>query len=317
MERGVLMGKFIGIKILNIIITLWIIATITFFLMKLLPGSPFNEEKLSSLTDEARMEFLAKYELDKPVYVQYGKYLVNLVKGDLGISYYYKGQSVNELLSSRIIPSAFLGAQAIILGLSIGLILGMIAALKHNSVWDYVTMFIAVIGVSVPNFVFAALLQYVVALKWGLFPVAFWEGYDSSILPSIALSLMIIALVSRFTRTEMLDVLQQDYILTAKSKGLSQWAVIIKHAVRNAMIPVITILGPVAVSILTGSLVIENIFSIPGIGSLFVDSIKFNDYTTIMGVTLFYSAFFILTMLVIDLLYSVIDPRIRISGLKG
>lgn len=311
------MKKFIGIKIVNIIITLWIIATITFFLMKMLPGSPFNEEKLATLSDDQRIEFLAKYGLDKPVYVQYGRYLENLVKGDLGISYYYKGQSVNELLAKRIVPSALLGAQAVILGLSIGLILGMVAALKHNSFWDYLTMFIAVIGVSIPNFVFAALLQYYVGLKWGILPVAFWEGYDSSVLPTIALSLMIIALIARFMRTEMIDVLQQDYILTAKSKGLGAWAVIIKHAVRNAMIPVITILGPVAVGILTGSLVIESIFSIPGIGSLFVDSIKFNDYTTIMGVTLFYSAFFILTMLVIDLLYSVIDPRIRISGTKG
>jgi len=283
----------------------------------MLPGSPFNEEKLATLSDEQRIEFLAKYGLDKPVYVQYGRYLENLVKGDLGVSYYYKGQSVNELLAKRIVPSALLGAQAIILGLSIGLILGMIAALKHNSFWDYLTMFIAVVGVSIPNFVFAALLQYYVGLKWGILPVAFWEGYNSSILPTIALSLMIVALIARFMRTEMIDVLQQDYILTAKSKGLSAWAVIIKHAVRNAMIPVITILGPIAVSILTGSLVIESIFSIPGIGSLFVDSIKFNDYTTIMGVTLFYSAFFILTMLVIDLLYSVIDPRIRISGAKG
>lgn len=311
------MKKFIGIKIVNIIVTLWIIATITFFLMKMLPGSPFNEEKLATLSEEQRIEFLAKYGLDKPVYVQYGRYLENLVKGDLGVSYYYKGQSVNELLAKRIVPSALLGAQAVILGLSIGLILGMVAALKHNSFWDYLTMFIAVIGVSIPNFVFAALLQYYVGLKWGILPVAFWEGYDSSILPTIALSLMIVALIARFMRTEMIDVLQQDYILTAKSKGLSAWTVIIKHAVRNAMIPVITILGPVAVSILTGSLVIESIFGIPGIGSLFVDSIKFNDYTTIMGVTLFYSAFFILTMLVIDLLYSVIDPRIRISGAKG
>ncbi|MGV3466097.1 MAG: ABC transporter permease [Heyndrickxia sp.] len=311
------MKKFIGIKIVNIIVTLWIIATITFFLMKMLPGSPFNEEKLATLSEEQRIEFLAKYGLDKPVYVQYGIYLENLVKGDLGVSYYYKGQSVNELLSKRIVPSALLGAQAVILGLSIGLVLGMIAALKHNSFWDYLTMFIAVIGVSIPNFVFAALLQYYVGLKWGILPVAFWEGYSSSVLPTIALSLMIVALIARFMRTEMIDVLQQDYILTAKSKGLSAWAVTIKHAVRNAMIPVITILGPIAVSILTGSLVIESIFGIPGIGSLFVDSIKFNDYTTIMGVTLFYSAFFILTMLVIDLLYSVIDPRIRISGAKG
>jgi oligopeptide transport system permease protein len=262
------------------------------------------------------MEFMSRYGLDKPVSVQYLKYLSNLTRGDLGVSYYYKGQSVNELLAKRIVPSAFLGVQAVLLGVSVGLLLGMIAAFRHNTIWDYVTMIIAVLGVSIPNFVFAAFLQYYVGLQWGLLPVANWESYNSSILPTIALSLMVIALIARFMRTEMLDVLQQEYILTAKSKGLGPMTVLVRHAVRNALIPVITVLGPIAVNILTGSLVIENIFSVPGIGSLFVDSIKFNDYTTIMGLTLFYSAFFIVTMLIIDLMYSVIDPRIRISGNK-
>lgn len=311
------MKKFLAVRIVNILVTLFVIATVTFFLMKLLPGSPFDEEKLAALSDEDRLEFYARYGLDQPVAVQYAKYLGNLVQGDLGISYYYKGQQVESLISDRIGPSALLGAQAALLGVSIGLILGMIAAFRHNTMWDFFTMFIAVIGVAIPNFVFAALLQYYVGLKWGILPVAFWESYDSSILPTIALSMMVIALIARFMRNEMLEVLQQDYILTAKSKGLSQINVIIRHTLRNSMIPIITILGPITVSLLTGSLVIENIFGVPGIGSLFVDSIKVNDYTTIMGLTLFYSAFYILTILVVDLLYGIVDPRIRLTGSKG
>lgn len=311
------MKKFLAVRIVNILVTLFVIATVTFFLMKLLPGSPFDEEKLAALSDEDRMEFYARYGLDQPVAIQYGKYLGNLVKGDLGISYYYKGQQVESLISSRVGPSALLGAQAALMGVTIGLILGMIAAFRHNTMWDYITMFIAVIGVAIPNFVFAALLQYYVGLKWGILPVAFWESYDSSILPTIALSMMVVALIARFMRNEMLEVLQQDYILTAKSKGLSQINVIIRHTLRNSMIPIITILGPITVSLLTGSLVIENIFGVPGIGSLFVDSIKVNDYTTIMGLTLFYSAFYILTILVVDLLYGIVDPRIRLTGSKG
>ncbi|MFC5601900.1 ABC transporter permease [Sporosarcina koreensis] len=311
------MKKFIVVRVVNIILTLVVIATATFFLMKLLPGSPFDEEKLAGLSEEARIEFYAKYGLDKPLIMQYGIYMENLVKGDLGTSFYFKGQKVESLIKDRIGPSALLGLQAVILGMSIGLILGMIAAFRHNTAWDYFTMFIAVIGVSIPNFVFAALLQYYIGLKWGILPVAFWESYSSSVLPTIALAMMVIALIARFTRNEMLEVLQQDYILTAKSKGLSKWSVIFNHTLRNSLIPIITILGPITVSLLTGSLVIENIFGIPGIGSLFVDSIKVNDYTTIMGLTLFYSAFYILTILVVDLLYGIIDPRIRLTESKG
>lgn len=307
------MKRFIIIRILNIIVTLFIIASLTFFLMKLLPGSPFDEERLSALSDDARIEFYEKYGLNDPVSIQFAKYMKNLVSGDLGISYYYKGQSVSSLILSRIGPSALLGIQAILLGVSLGMILGLIAAFRHNTVLDYFTMIIAVLGISIPNFVFAALLQYYVGLKWGIFPVAFWESYNSSVLPTIALAMGVIAIIARFTRNEMLEVLNQDYILTAKSKGLSKIQVTLNHTLRNSLIPIITILGPVTVGIITGSLVIESIFSIPGIGSLFVDSIKVNDYTTIMGLTLFYSSFYILTILIIDLLYGVIDPRIRMS----
>lgn len=311
------MNKYLFMRLVNIVITLFIIATATFFLMKQMPGSPFDEEKLSTLSDEQRLEFYARYGLDKPVSQQYFLYMKTLFQGDLGESYYFKGQDVSSLIIGRIGPSALLGVQAVILGFTIGIILGIIAAFRHNTMWDFSTMLVAVLGVSIPNFVFAALLQYYVGLKLGLLPVAFWESYSSSIMPTIALSLMVIALIARFTRNEMLEVLQQDYMLTAKAKGVSQFKVIYKHGIRNVLIPLVTILGPIVVSLLTGSLVIENIFSVPGIGSLFVDSIKVNDYTTIMGLTLFYSAFFVLTMLIIDLLYGIIDPRIRISGQRS
>jgi len=282
--------------------------------MKILPGSPFDEEKLMNLSDEMRIEFYEKYGLNDPLHVQYFNYMGNLLQGDLGLSYYYKEQSVGSLIIDRVGPSALIGLQAVVLGLSIGIILGLVAAFRHNTAWDYFTMIIAVIGVSVPNFVLAAFLQFYVGFKWGLLPVAYWESYDHSLLPTLALSLGVIAQIARFMRNEMLEVLQQDYIITAQSKGLGDWVVLIRHAIRNALIPVVTILGPVFVSLLTGSLVIENIFSIPGIGSLFVDSIKMNDYTTIMGLTLFYSAFFILAMLIVDILYGIIDPRIRVHG---
>lgn len=301
---------------MNIVITLFVIATLTFFLMKQLPGSPFDEEKLAALPDDVRTQIYEQYGLNDPLWKQYVTYMGNLVQGDMGKSYYYKERPVTEIIQSRIGPSGLLGVQALVIGTALGLILGLIAAFKHNSFWDYTTMFIAVLGISIPNFVFAAILQYFVGMKWGLFPIAYWESYQSTVLPTIALAMAVVAVVARFTRNEMLDVLSQDYIVFAKAKGISSRNIIIKHAIRNAMIPVLTILGPVIVSLITGSLVIEQVFSIPGIGSLFVESIKVNDYTTIMGVTLLFSALFVFMVLIIDLLYGVIDPRIRLSGSK-
>ncbi|MGV3488757.1 MAG: ABC transporter permease [Tuberibacillus sp.] len=310
------MKKYIAIRLFNIVATLFVIATATFFLMKQLPGSPFDEEKLAALPDDVRQQIYAQYGLDKPVFQQYVSYMGNLVKGDLGESFYYKNQSITDILKLRIGPSMLLGFQAIFVGTAIGLSLGIIAAFRHNSFWDYFTMLIAVLGVSIPNFVFAALLQYFVGVKWGVLPIAYWESYQSTVMPSLALAFGVIAIVARFTRNEMLEVLNQDYIETAKAKGISTQNIIFKHAIRNALIPVITILGPVIVGLITGSLVIEEIFSIPGIGSLFVDSIKMNDYTMIMAVTLLFSSLFVLMILIIDLLYGVIDPRIRVAGQK-
>jgi len=312
------MASYIGKRLIYLLITLLIILTATFFLMKKLPGTPFDSERFALLPEEQQIQFLDKYGLNDPVIVQYGKYILNIFRGDLGTSFFYSGKPVKDVIFGRIGPSALIGAQAILIGLSIGLILGIIAACRHNSGIDYFTMIIAVLGVSVPNFVVAALLQYFVGLKWGILPVAFWESWENSVLPSVALSFGVTAMIARFMRTEMLDVLAQDYIVTARAKGLSQFKVLMGHAVRNSIIPVVTILGPIIVNLLTGSLAVENIYSIPGIGSLFVDSIKTNDYSTIMGITIFYSAFYIFVVMIVDILYSVIDPRIRLtSGEEG
>ena len=310
------MRKYIIKRLVYLVITLLVIATATFFLMHSLPGTPFDEDKINNLSQEQQKQVYASYGLDQPVYIQYFKYLKNIFQGDLGTSTLYTGQSVQSILAARIVPSALVGIQAVLVGLLIGLFLGIVAAYRHNTSMDYLTMVISVLGISVPNFVVAALLQYFFGLKWGLLPVAYWESYASSILPSLALSFGVIAQIARFVRTEMLTVLQQDYILMAKAKGISPVKILLRHALRNSLLPVITILGSITVNILTGSLAVESIYGVPGIGSLFVDTIKANDYSTILGLTLFYSAFYVVVILLIDILYCVIDPRIRLAPSK-
>lgn len=306
------MKTYIAKRLGYMFITLFIVVSITFFLMQYLPGTPFtNPEKLSVEQLEVMNE---KYGLNKPVAIQYLNYLGDLARGDLGISYQYEGRSVNEILGERIGPSVFIGSQALIFGAIVGLLLGIISALKHNSFLDYGSVTIAVLGMSIPSFVFAALLQYYVGVKLGWLPAALWEGYENTIMPSLALSVTVIATVARFIRTEMLEVLGQDYIVTARAKGLSEKAVVFKHIIRNAIIPVVTMLGPLAVAIMTGTLVIEKIFTVPGLGEQFTKSILVNDYSVIMGVTLMYSALFITIVFIVDILYGLIDPRISIKG---
>ena len=292
---------YIGQRLLYMFLTLFIIASITFFLMKFLPGTPFkNQAKLS----EAQIEImLEKYDLDKPVPVQYITYISNLAKGDLGTSFQFSNAEVSKLLGNRIGPSALLGFQALIVGTVIGILLGMVGALRQNTWVDYAATFIAVIGKSIPSFIFAGLLQYYIGLKLGWFPVAFWKGPEYTVLPTIALSMFPIAITARFMRTEMIEVLNSDYITFAKAKGVSYFDIAFKHALRNALIPVITVLSPLAVSLMTGSLVVEKIFSIPGLGEQFVKSVAVNDYQVIMGTTLLFSFLFIFIVLVVDILY--------------
>lgn len=309
------MVKYIAQRVFYMIITLFIIASLTFFLMKLIPGTPFkNQAKLSPVQLEVMLE---KYDLDKPVPVQYVKYMTNLVQGDLGTSFQFSNAEVTDLLMQRIGPSAQLGFQALIFGTIVGTLLGIVGALRQNTWVDYSATFVAVIGKSIPNFVFAGLLQYYIAVKLGWLPPAFWKGFEYTILPTIALSMFTIAITARFMRTEMIEVLSSDYITLAKAKGASYFEIAFKHAMRNALIPVITVLGPLAVGLMTGSLVIEKIFGIPGLGEQFVKAVMVNDYQIIMGTTLLFSFLFIVVILVVDILYGLIDPRIRLAGGKN
>lgn len=311
------MAKYVGKRLIYMLVTLFVIVVLTFTLMKFLPGSPFDTERFSRLTAEQQEAALARYGLDQPIYIQFLKYLGNMLRGDFGTSFYYTNLPVTTVIFSRLGPSMLVGAQAILLGLAIGLSLGIVAACRHNGFVDNLTMIIAVLGISVPNFVAAALLQYYVGLKLGWLPIGFWKSWSCSVLPSIALCFQPLATSARFIRAETLDVLQQDYIVTARSKGMSQARLLIMHTLRNSIIPVITLMASMVVNLLTGSLAIESIFSIPGIGGLFTESVKNNDYNVIMGLTMFYSAFYMIAILVVDVAYSLIDPRIRISAGKG
>ncbi len=308
------MGRYLVKRILFMILTLFIIASITFFLMKIIPGTPFAS---AAKLPPAQLQIMkAKYGLDQPVPVQYAKYIGNLLQGDLGISFQFNNTPVTDLMIKRLGPSMQLGAQAMIVGTLLGIILGIFAALRQNTWVDYSATFIAVLGKAVPNFVFAGLLQYFVAVKLGWFPVLFWKGFEYTILPTIALSIFPIAISARFMRTEMIEVLGSDYILLAKAKGASYYEIAVKHALRNALIPLVTVLGPLAISLMTGSLVVEKIFAIPGLGEQFVKSIYVNDYPVIMGTTILFAALFVVIILVVDILYGIIDPRIRLSGGK-
>ena len=303
--------KYILKRIFYMIVTLFLIATITFFLMKLLPGSPYANEE--NLTDAQLQIMNAKYGLDKPVWMQYFIYLGGLVRLDLGMSFQYNSTVLN-LLSSRVGPSFQIGLQALIFGMGMGTLLGLVAAMKQNTIVDTGATFFAIIGRSVPSFVFAVVLQLVFGVIFPILPIALWnQGFISSILPTLALSISPVADSARFIRTEMVEVLQSDYMELARAKGLSRMEVVMKHGVRNALIPLVTIAGPMLVGLMTGSMVIENIFAIPGIGEQFVKSILTNDYPTIMGVTMMYSFLLVLTILIVDLLYGFIDPRIRLT----
>jgi oligopeptide transport system permease protein len=291
---------------------LFIIVSLTFLLMQLLPGTPYGN--IDELTDNQIALLDQKYGLNQPVAVQYATYIGNLLKGDLGISFKYSGRSVNDVIAERIGPSALIGFQGLVIGVVVGLILGITSALKHNTFMDYGAVIIAVLGMSIPSFIFAALMQYYIGVKLGWLPPALWEGYMNTIMPSVALSVIVIATVARFIRSEMLEVLGHDYVMTARAKGISNQQVVVKHIVRNALIPVLTMLAPLTVSLLTGTLVIEKIFAVPGIGEQFTMSIMLNDYSVIMGITIFYSIVFVVTIFIVDLLYGFVDPRIRLDG---
>ena len=281
--------------------------------MDLMPGTPFNDEKLT----EAQLALLyQKYGLDKPLLVRFFLYLKNMLTGDLGVSYAInKNFAISDMIKGRLGISIAVGAMAMIFGTILGLILGILAALNHNTWIDNLCSVISVIGVSVPSYVCALLLCYYVAYKLKLLPILYNQTmpFKSLILPALALSVSPTANIARFTRSEMLDVLNSDYILLVESKGVKSWKMIIRHALRNTLIPIITVMGPLLVNLLTGSSVIERIFGIPGIGLLMISGIQQNDYNVTIACSFIYSVMYIAVMLFVDILYGIIDPRIRVA----
>ncbi|MGY0693363.1 ABC transporter permease [Virgibacillus sp. FSP13] len=309
------MAKYLLKRLGYIIVSLFFIVTITFFLMQAAPGGPFASER--KLPPEIEEQMNEAYGLNDPLYQQYFDYLVNTVQFDFGPSFKYVGQEVTDIISRSFPYSLILGAEAIFLALAIGVLLGVIAAIKHNKFGDYVAMVIAVLGISVPSFIMATVLQYIFAIKLQALPVARFESFAHTILPAVALATTPLAFIARLMRTSMLDVLNADYIKTAKSKGLSERVTTYKHALRNAILPVVSYLGPLVVSILTGSFVIEKIFGIPGLGNEFVVSVTNRDYTVIMGTTVFFSVLLLVSILIVDLIYGLVDPRMKITGKGG
>lgn len=297
------------------LITLWIIISLTFILMVSIPGSPFNSESSSNETVQANLE--AHYNLDKPYYVQYLLYIKSIATFDFGPSIKQPAHSVNDLLGRGFPISFELGIITIIVAVLSGITLGVFAALRHNGMIDYLAMGIAVLGISIPNFVLATLLIQQLAVNLELLPVATWSSPAHMVLPTLALATGPMAIIARLTRASMLEVLTQDYIRMARAKGLYPWKIIVKHALRNALMPVVTILGTLVASILTGTFVIEKIFAIPGMGKYFVDSINQRDYPVIMGTTVFYSVFLIVMLFLVDIAYGVLDPRIKVHRKGG
>lgn len=307
------MLKFILKRIMEAIPTLFILITFSFFLMRLAPGSPFTSEK--AYPPEVMANIEAKYHLNEPLYKQYFIYLNDLSHGDFGPSFKYKDQTVNDLIASAFPVSFKLGIVAFIFAIILGVLSGTIAALKQNSKWDYLIMSFAMTGVIMPSFVFAPLLVlfFAIHLKW--LPAGGWNGGQLyyMVLPVLSLTIGYVAGIARITRGSMIEVLHSNFIRTAKAKGLPMRKIILKHALRPALSPVITYLGPAFVGIITGSIVIESVFGLPGIGQLFVNGALNRDYSLVLSLTILVGSLTIFFNALVDILYAVIDPKIRYS----
>ncbi|MCM3781449.1 ABC transporter permease [Neobacillus mesonae] len=305
------MAQYILRKFVSMLVTLWLIITITFLLMHSIPGSPFDRDG-KEVNPNVIQNMMSFYHLDEPLYIQYFQYLKSLLMLDLGPSISHYPDSVNSMIERGFPVSFQLGIVAICISILIGIALGTIAALQKNGIIDYIAMILAVIGVAVPSFVLAPLLIKYIAVELKLLPVATWGTWKHMILPAFALAAGPIATIARLTRANLTEVLTMDYMDTARSKGLPPFIIVIKHALRNAVLPVVTLLGVLLANVLTGSFVIEKIFAIPGMGKYFVDGINNRDYSVIMGTTVFYSALLIIMMFIVDILYGLIDPRIKL-----
>jgi oligopeptide transport system permease protein len=305
------MIKYFVKKASILLISLFTVTTLTFFLMHAIPGDPFVQER--AVPEEILAAMHKHYGLDQPLYIQYEKYLKGVLTFELGPSFKYEGRTVNDIISDGFPISLCLGIEALCIAVFGGITLGSIAALNHLKWQDHLMMVIAVIGISVPSFILASFLQYFLAMKLDLLPVARWGDFSQTIMPAISLAALPMAFIARLTRANMVEVMQQDYIQTAKSKGLNSFQIVFFHVTRNALLPVVTYLGPLSAAVLTGSFAIEKIFGIPGLGQWFVTSITNRDYTVIMGTTIFYSAILMLCVFLVDLLYCLIDPRIQLK----
>ena len=315
--------KFLIKRIAMGLVTLWLVITITFFLIHMLPGDPFQSEK--AIPPKVKENLMAKYHLNRPLGEQYVEYLKNIAKGDLGASMKVRGRTVNDVINKSFLTSADLGARSIIFALALGIPLGIIAALKRGKFQDRLSMIVAIIGISVPSFVLAGLMQkYFVDVHNGILIDKFnlplvrillsgWDRPEKKILPVIALGLYTVALIARLLRDKMIEVMGQDYIRLAIAKGVKPKNIVFRHALRNAILPIITIMGPTIAAVLTGSFVIEKMFSIPGLGKYFVDSINDRDYTMVLGVTVFYAVFLIIMMILVDIVYVLVDPKIKLG----
>ncbi|MDO4925685.1 MAG: ABC transporter permease [Turicibacter sp.] len=316
------MFKYILKRLGYMLVTLFLVLTVNFLLLQLLPGSPFDGEKKT----EAQIAILEeKYGMNDPIPVQYARYMKGVFQGDFGTSFKLQNQEVTELVLTRIPYTIKPGALALVIGIIIGITLGAIAAMKRNSWADHTITIVSVLGVSIPSFVLAAFLQYFICTKLGWLPVIYqpademrgvtmWDEFKSLILPAISLSVPVIASLMRYMRSELIEVLNTDYILLARAKGLTKAQVIVHHALRNALIPVITVVGPMVVSIMTGSLVVEKFFGVPGLSNLLLNSVTMKDQFLTLGIAFFYAFLYVIVILIIDLLYGVIDPRIRLAG---
>jgi len=306
------MTKYIINRLLGIIPTLLIIITLSFFIVRIAPGGPFATER--NMPEVIKRNIEAKYHLDEPLLKQYGRYMFDVLRGDLGPSFKYKDYDVNYLIFTSLPKSIVLGLWAMAIALTFGMSAGIIAAVKQNSWIDYLSMGVAVIGISIPLFVIAPVLQLFFAMKHKWLPTSGWyttgEGWKSVILPAVSLSFAYFADIARLTRSSMLETLRSDYIRTAKAKGMKSSTIIFKHAMKGAMLPVVSYLGPAFAGIITGSIVVEQIFRVPGLGKFFVQSSFNRDYTLIVGVVIVYSVILIIMNFIVDLIYAQLDPRI-------
>lgn len=304
------MTKYLLKRIAILLATLWVVITLSFFLMQIMPGTPYNSPKL---TDEMIAMMNKQYGLDKPLWQQYLKYLMDILHGDFGTSYQSVNQSVTKLILQRLGVSVHLGIQALVVGVSGGLLVGAVSARNKNNKIDGFLSIVSTLGISVPAFIIGLLLLDYLGFKWGLLPLSGWGTFAQTILPTLGLAIPVFAQVTRFFRSEMIETLNTDYIQLARAKGLTNRQVTNRHAYRNSMIPVLTLIGPMAANILTGSALMEQIFSIPGIGQLFVTSIPTKDYPVIMGTTIVYAMMLMVAILITDVVISLVDPRVRLS----